>query len=73
MHPIKYPCFLNRIEMILHSCFKKTTYLTTVFQSSSLIFVCHEAQARSEGAINRPSFLEKPCFVTSSCFVITMH
>ena len=21
MHPIKYPCFLNRIEMILHSCF----------------------------------------------------
>ena len=23
MHPIKYPCFLNRIEMILHSCFKK--------------------------------------------------
>ena len=23
MHPIKYPCFLNRTEMILHSCFKK--------------------------------------------------
>ena len=26
MDPIKYPCFLNRIEMILHSFFKNNLF-----------------------------------------------